>query len=847
MSSPRSPKTSLRLWRTAACVVFSLIVASAATSVADVDEPIPSYYTHLRYNLTSPGAWVTSIGGYANPAFYGMLPGGESWFSWTDEDSLTNWGLFLGAPHIGFGVVRNEIALSGGGTAGVNDYRFGLSGGTKDMTVGLGYGWSGGDGDIVGRSRMVQVGAAQRVGRHASVGLVGNFATEQRFQSGLLDLALRPFGDPLLTVFADAELPKGVSVSDAPWSVGAMVDLGPGFQLTGRYFDDETYAFSIGYNFDVLGFLGNPQFNADDKRTRTVWQARFGYPQRNIVTEYFAEDKAYLAMNLKGQVTYRKFRLFDEERHSFAKVLADIEHAKNDAKVKGVALNLSGAAMSRGKAWEIRQKLADLQAAGKHVVVFVDNIGITEYHLASVADVVVMDPEGMVMLPGYLLGRTYVKGTLEKLGVGFDEWRFFKYKSAAETFSRDSMSDADREQRFDIIKDTYETVRSEITLSRKKDTATFDKWVNDEVVFTSKKALEMGLVDTLGRWDDMKDVIKKLEGKNKRYVGSDALAGNAYPALLWGEDPKIALVYGLGECAMDEGINARRLERIFQRLTKDEKVKAVVFRVDSPGGDGMASDVVAEALRKCAEKKPVIVSQGDVAGSGGYWISMYGTKIYALPTSITGSIGVIGGWMWDTGLGEKLGHTSDHVQVGDHADLGYGIRLLLSGPMLPKRNLTDDERDRMKTEILGFYDEFVGKVAKGRKMTVENVRQIAEGHVYSGTRGKEIGLVDEIGGLDAAIRAARDAAGIPVDEKVEVVELPEAPLFNLRELVGMPRFPLSLLGIAGMGRDDGSMNEEPGLQPEWTTIRSLMEHPGRPLYMVPPECFVIEAPFGFVK
>jgi protease-4 len=779
-----------------------------------------------------------------------MLPGNETWFSWTDQDNLTNWGLFLGSPNIGFGVVRDDIPLDDiplgdGKTAGVYDYRFALSGGTKNATFGLGYGWSGGDDDLVGRSRLVQAGLTQRYGRYLSLGLVGNFATDKNYRTGIADLALRPFGDQMLTVFADAELPKGVSASDAPWSVGAMFDLGPGLQLTGRFFDDESYAFSVGYTMDFLGFSGSPQFDSNDKQTHNIWQARLGYPQRNILSEYFAREKTYVEMNLKGATGYRRFRFFDDDRHTLSGILADLEHAKNDPKVKGVALNLSGATMSRGTAWEIREKLADLQAAGKRVVVFVDNIEMTEYHLASVADKVVLDPEGFVMLPGYVIGRTYVKNALEKLGIGFEEWRFFKYKSAAETFSRDSMSDADREQRLDIIEDIYETVRSEITVSRKKDLATFDGWVNDTTMFNSHEAIEMGLVDTLGRWEDIKGVIAKLEGEKKRYVGRDMLAGNMYPSLLWGEDPKIAVVYGLGECSMDEGINARKLEKVFNALRDNSGVKGVVFRVDSPGGDGMASDVVAEALRKCAEKKPVIVSQGNVAGSGGYWISMYGTKIYALPTTITGSIGVIGGWMWDTGLGEKLGHTSDHVQVGEHADLGYGARLLLSGPMLPKRNLNDEERERMKTEILGFYDGFVGKVAKGRKMTEADVRKIAEGHVYSGTRGKEIGLVDEIGGLEAAIHAARDAAGIPKDEKITVVELPTMPAFSLNDLVNIPSPFGALFSWVGVGDDTAS--DESALHPEWTYIRALMKQPGRPLYMVPPEYQVYEASFGMVE
>ncbi len=845
MRSPNRTGLALRAKGVALSVVSLLILFSVTSVSTAIDDPIPSYYTHLRYNLTSPGARATAIGGYANPAVYGMLPGSETWFTWTDQDNLTNWGLFFGAPHVGFGVVRDEIPLGGGETAGVNDYRLALSGGTKNGSVALGYGWSGGDNDLVGRSRLIQAGMTQRFGRRFSLGAVGSFATDKAYQTGIFDFAVRPFDDQKMTLFADAELPKGVSASDAPWSVGAMFDLGPGLQITGRYFDDESYSFAIGYTLDFLGFTGSPQFDAGDEHMFNIWQARIGYPQRNVLTEYLTTDKTYLEMNLKGQTSYRKFKLFDEDRHVLSELISDLEFAKEDPKVSGVALNLSGAVMSRGMAWEIRQKLAEVRAGGKQVVVFIDNIGLTEYHLASVADKIVLDPEGMIILPGYVMGRTYVKDALEKLGVGFEEWRFLKYKSAAETFSRDSMSDADREQRLDIIEDVYATVKNEIAESRGIDGATFDSWVNETSLFNPKKALEMGLVDTLGRWEDVKVVIQRLEGEKKRYIGRENLAGNEYPSLLWGEDPKIAVVYGLGACAMDEGINARRLEKVFNTIRDDRGVKAVVFRVDSPGGDGMASDVVAEALRKCAEKKPVIVSQGDVAGSGGYWISMYGTKIYALPTSITGSIGVIGGWVWDAGLGEKIGHTSDHVQVGKHADLGYGFRLLLSGPMLPKRNLTEEERGRMKTEILGFYDGFVGKVAAGRKMSEADVRKIAEGRVYSGTRGKEIGLVDELGGLDAAIRAARSAAGIPDEETVEIVELPEMPFFNMSDLLPMPGMWARALWSSEP--DDATADEAVELQPDWSYVRALMRSPGRPLFMVPPELQVYEASYGLAR
>ena len=196
-----------------------------------------------------------------------------------------------------------------------------------------------------------------------------------------------------------------------------------------------------------------------------------------------------------------------------------------------------------------------------------------------------------------------------------------------------------------------------------------------------------------------------------------------------------------------------------------------------PGGSALASDVVAEAMKRCKEKKPLIVSQGYVAGSGGYWISMYADTIVASPATITGSIGVIGGWFYNQGLKEKLGMSTDLVKAGDHADLGYGITLPLLG-RLPDRNLTADERSKFEHNIKHYYDVFVEKVATGLDMEADDIYEVAQGRVWSGTDGLEIGLVDVLGGLETAIAIAKERAGISPDEEVDIVELPEPPLFN---------------------------------------------------------------------
>jgi protease-4 len=833
--------------RTAFAFLTVLLVSCvvATSSRATTESSIPSYYSQLRFNLTSPGAFSTAAGGFANPAVYGMLPGGEAQFSWSDKHnsfgSMGGWGLFLAAPSVGFGVVRSEIPLAGGGTAEVNDMRLALAGGNKNATFGIGYGWSTGDNESVGRSKIVQLGLIQRIGRYFSLGASGNFAMQNGNQSGLFEAAARPLGTQMLTAFADLELPKNVALSDAPWSVGGRIEPLPGVALIGRYFEDKSFALSVGLSYAFgTRVTGTPQFDKNGDVANTLYSVRAGFPEWSVFDNVVGRDHAYLELDLKGAVKYRGFRYFDEESHPLAELLSDLDKAKDDDGISGVAINLSGAEINRGMAWEIRQKLQEVQAAGKHVVIFADDLGMTEFYLASVADRFIIDPEGTILIPGYVMGRTFIRDLLEKIGLGFDEWRFFKYKSAAEAFSRDSMSEADREQRYALIEDLYAMVRQDVATSRHVDPATFDEWVNKDVLISGEDAVKLGLADGTGRWEDVKDTIKKLEGSNKEYVSRGFLAGNRNHDDRWGENPKIAIVYALGECAMDTGIHARQLEKIFHDIRDDRSIKGVVFRVDSPGGSGLASDVVAIALKKCAEKKPVIVSQGNVAASGGYWISMYGTQIYALPSTITGSIGVIGGWVWDNGIGEKIGHTSDHVQIGDHADLGAGIQLLLVGPTIPKRNLTADERDQLKDEFMKFYNTFVGKVADGRHMSVDAVGKIAQGHVFSGVDGLANGLVDKIGGLDASIHAARTAAGLDDNAVVDVVEYPQLPPFDLGALK-----PFSPIG-AWFGRHAASEEPEEATPhtAEWTYLRSIINQPGRPLYMIPPELLIEESRFG---
>jgi protease IV len=423
-------------------------------------------------------------------------------------------------------------------------------------------------------------------------------------------------------------------------------------------------------------------------------------------------------------------------------------------------------------------------------------------------------------LEGYLWGRTYIKGTLEKIGIGFDEWRFFKYKSAAESLSRDRMSDADREQLQKLVDDWYKISKTDICEGRHLTAQQFDTLVNTKAIFLAQQARENGLIDSIGRWDVVKDLVKKETGSDASFISSGSLAKFNLPYdNHWSEPPHIAVIYALGDCDMDEGIAARRLVKDVEAAVDDSRIKAIVLRVDSPGGDAIASDYIAEAMKKAKGKKPIIVSLGFVAASGGYWLSMYADTIVAAPGTITGSIGVIGGWMYNKGLKETLGMSTDFVKVGAHADLGFGFRLPFIGLGIPDRDLTAEERTIAETGIKTMYKEFVEKVSLGRKKKFDEIESIAQGRVWSGLDGKQNGLVDMLGGLEKAINIAKERAGIQKDQDATIVEMPK------KGLIDFSMFAPKLFGIETKIVAD----------PTTELLKFRLKHNGESLPMLPME------------
>ncbi len=821
--------------RKAVVLILAMLLVTTALW-ASPSFSLPNYYQQADFLGTTPGVSGDAAGGYFNPAVTGMMPWGELGFYWNDPElevggAPRNWALQLG----GFGMqrwtVRTLDALGNETDMTFTDYKIGLGFGDRKFAAGMGYSWSRGDIPAAyERDNTISAGILTRPCQRASFGLAGHYAYRNGAMRGIADLGVRPFGNQFLTLFTDAALQDYQSLSQIEWSAGMAVQPVPGVDVFGKYYrggaQDGSLLAGIALTFGNMKASYMPHYDKNSKQTYNSYGVRLRtQPNPDMFTDKAMKDKFYLDLKLNNGIKYQRYILFDSEGFTLKEMLDMLDNVKNDAKIKGLTLYITEDMWGSWElVWEVREKMKEVKAAGKKIIVFLERGGMRQYYLASVADKIMIDKECMVTMAGFSMGRTYYKDLFDKLGIGVDEWRFFTYKSAAESFSRNSMSEPDKEQRQAIIDDFYATFRADICASRGLTEAEFDHIIDEVGVLVADSILTYKLADTTGRWDDCKEWVKALDDdKEKPHLDRKAYAMMQPLDEGWSKPPQIAIIYGLGECAMNSGITANKLKNDIKKAREDKNIKAVVFRADSPGGDILPSDIVTAELKKTMEKKPVIVTQGQVAGSGGYWISMNSDKIVASPWTITGSIGVIGVFLYDNGFGDKIGLTYDKVYKGKHADLLGGAAIPLAGVM-PDRNLTPEERAIMEKMIKGFYKNFVQKVAEARKMDFDTVEKVAQGRVWSGIDGKEVGLVDEIGGLEKAIAMALEAAKIDPESRWEIVEMPKLGLFD------PAMFAPKLLGMKGPIYEMLSTDD-----PESRYFRMLAQASRTPMVMMDPE------------
>jgi len=459
-----------------------------------------------------------------------------------------------------------------------------------------------------------------------------------------------------------------------------------------------------------------------------------------------------------------------------------LHEAAKDTRIVGVFLH--GALPSGGGTYgngfaalkEVRQALLEVKAAGKPVVAYLDFAGTRDMFIASVADELVLDPYGAVFMPGLGTEPLFFTGAFEKFGIGVQVTRVGKFKSAVEPFTRKEMSPESREQTQKLLDDIWGDLLADTATARGVSPKDFQVLVDSEGTVRADAALKAHLVTRIGYRDEVLEELKTKTGrkgsaKTFKQVSMVDYIGNIGDGRVHGKKTdnttaapgKIAVVYAEGTIVDGNGqpgeVGGEKFSRELRRLRQDDDVKAIVLRVNSPGGSASASEHIQREIRLARKAKPVIVSMGAYAASGGYWISTYGDRIFAEPTTITGSIGVFGLMMNVQKLANDLGFTFDHVKTGKFADA-----------MTISRPKTDEEIAVIQRSVDWIYGEFVAKVSESRGLDPARVQEIAQGRVWSGVEAKKLGLVDEIGGLDAAIHFAAQKAGL--GERYALAEFP---------------------------------------------------------------------------
>lgn len=506
--------------------------------------------------------------------------------------------------------------------------------------------------------------------------------------------------------------------------------------------------------------------------------------------EKTAEKKvriAYIIIDGELPESPGEMSLFGDLGVDLRKTMARIEKAGDDESIAGVILQID-AAPGRGKLNELRSAIKRVQGKGKKVYALLESAMGPQYQLASACDEIILPESGEVLLPGVRAEFSFYKDLFAKVGVEADMMHVGDFKGAAEPYTRDSLSEPVRKNMTALIDDLYDEMLTTIASDRDIKIEEIRKLV-DQGLLMAAEAKEAGLIDRVIYPDQFRDALQKeynadklvyVENYAKQKVDTDFSGPMGMMKLfqsMMGEGrsgsgdsaPKIAVVYAVGPIMSGKSqsslmggtsMGSTTIVEALQEAAKDETVKAIVLRVDSPGGSALASDLIWRQTQ--AIEKPIIASMGDVAASGGYYISMGADRVFAEPGTVTGSIGVVGGKLAMKGVYDKLGIDTESISRGEN-----------SGIFSTTDKFSESERKVVERMMKVIYDQFTSKAAEGRKMKQEDLEKLAGGQVYTGRVAKRLGLIDEVGTLRDSIQAAKRQAGLDPDKKVELIVLPK--------------------------------------------------------------------------
>jgi protease-4 len=495
-------------------------------------------------------------------------------------------------------------------------------------------------------------------------------------------------------------------------------------------------------------------------------------------------DNSVLVLRVAGPLPdyspddpFKKY--FGGPDQSLTGLVMQFKKAKVDKRIKAIILDVNMSGVGWGKAEEIRDAIADYRTSGKPVYAYIEFGLNKEYYIATACDKIVVPPPGELFINGLAANVMFFRGSLDKLGIYPDIFQIGKYKTVGDMFTQKEMTEAHKEYINSMLDDLYSHYVNAIAQARHK-TPEEVRALIDNAPYSAAKAKEAGLIDDTLYRDDLDKQFKKMlnykETDTFLPVRSSEYRDVSPESLGLNEGEKIAVIYATGEIGSgssqnspsgDQSIGSDTVAKALNDAAADKTLKAIVLRVDSPGGSGLASDIIWHAVEMANQKKPVVVSMSDVAASGGYYISASAAKIIAQPSTITGSIGVLAGKPVMRGFYDWLGISNQYVLRGKTA-----------GMFRETEKFSDEERAKFEDWIkTTYYQDFVPKVAKGRKKDPKDVDAVGQGRVWTGSQAKDRGLVDEFGGLDKAIEVAKQLAKIPADKGVERVILPYPTTF----------------------------------------------------------------------
>lgn len=587
-------------------------------------------------------------------------------------------------------------------------------------------------------------------------------------------IAYRPKGD-LVTLSADMLLGTKTRLSNADFIYHAEVTAKQGVYLTGWLDSDKN--FSLGVRVNLLKhFVGSQSSfdrNGNDIRT-TAYYGATSLRQKSVLKE----KGRRLSLKMSGRVRENPPQpIFGRKATSFASLIQSINRAARDDSINEMVLRLSSFSPGFGRAQELRTALIDFRATGKRVICHLGRPGNLGYYIASVCNSILIPPVSQFNLTGLRAELTFYKGLMDKIGVRAEMLRIGDHKTGPERYTENESTDQNRAQVNRILDELYDQFVEGIASARDMKTEALKEIIN-QAPYTSTEALELGLVDGLSYADDLQSsFLEKMPEISFRSYQADTLTDRT-----WGRPAIVAVVPIEGEIAYGSRgslisppteATPRRMARSLGLAVADPQVKAIVLRINSPGGLALAGDEIYHEVEKASRKKPVVISMANVAASGGYYVAMPGERIFVNPACVTGSIGIYGGKPDLSGLYEKLAVTKEIYTRGDNAAL-----LSFSQPFTP------EQKKKYMAGLQAFYDHFVALVSESRGLSIDSVDNLSRGRVWTGREAVANGLADQLGGLTEAAAYAAQLAGL---DEYRVQPFPiRRPFFLWPELARIP-------------------------------------------------------------